>query len=248
MAALPFAGRCTIPLGHGQDPSLEGAMIDFERLRQSMVDSQIRPNDVTDPRVIAAMLELPRERFVPPARADLAYLDDDLVVREASATGAARYLLEPMIMAKLVQALDLSDSDRVLDVGCATGYSTALLSRLARAVVGLESDLDLAAAARSNLAELGLSAAQVAVGAMTAGSPESGPYDAILINGAVEIVPERLLQQLKDGGRLVAVVRAGPVGRATLYVRSGGTVSARPLFDAAIPPLPGFEAPRGFVF
>jgi protein-L-isoaspartate(D-aspartate) O-methyltransferase len=223
-------------------------MIDFERLRQSMVDSQIRPNDVTDPRVIAAMLELPRERFVPPARADLAYLDDDLVVREASATGAGRYLIEPMILAKLVQALELSDTDRVLDVGCTTGYSTAVLSRLAGAVVGLESDPDLAAAARSNLAEIGLSGTQVAVGAMAAGAPEAGPYDAILINGAVEIVPEPLFRQLKEAGRLVAVVRAGPVGRATLYVRSGGTVSARPLFDAAIPPLPGFEAPRGFVF
>src|SRR5690606_38215395 len=115
-------------------------MIDFERLRQSMVDSQIRPNDVTDPRILAAMLEVPRERFVPPERRDLAYLDDDIVVREAADGRAARYLVEPMILARLVQALDLSTEDRVLDVGCATGYSTAVLAHLAGSVYGLESE------------------------------------------------------------------------------------------------------------
>ena len=223
-------------------------MIDFERLRQSMVDSQIRPNDVTDPRIIGAMLDLPRERFVPAARAELAYLDDDLIVREAGATGPARYLIEPMILAKLIQALDLSDTDRVLDVGCATGYSTALLSRLAGAVVGLEPDAGLAAAARAVLAQLGATGAQIVVGPMTNGVPEAGPYDAIILNGAVEVIPEPLFDQLKEAGRLVAVVRAGPLGRATLHVRRGGAVSKRPLFDAAVPVLQGFEAPRHFVF
>jgi protein-L-isoaspartate(D-aspartate) O-methyltransferase len=223
-------------------------MIDFERLRQSMVDSQIRPNDVTDPRVIGAMLDLPRERFVPAARAELAYLDDDLIVREADAAGPARYLIEPMILAKLIQALDLSDTDHVLDVGCATGYSTALLSKLAGTVIGLESDPALAAAARKALGALGASGARVEAGTLPAGLPAAGPYDAILINGAVEVVPEALLAQLKESGRLVAVVRAGPLGRATLHIRRSGAVSKRPLFDAAVPPLPGFEAPRGFVF
>ena len=223
-------------------------MIDFEQLRQSMVDSQIRPNDVTDPRVIAAMLQVPRERFVPAARAGLAYLDDDLPVREAGAAGPARYLMEPMILAKLVQALDLSPGDSVLDIGCTTGYSTAVLAQLAGSVCGLEEDAELAADARRNLAQLGVPGAQIVEGPLAKGAPEAGPFDAILINGAVEIVPEPLLAQLKEGGRLVAVVRKAPPGRATLHVRSGGAVSARPLFDAAVPPLPGFEAPQGFVF
>jgi protein-L-isoaspartate(D-aspartate) O-methyltransferase len=223
-------------------------MIDFERLRHSMVDSQIRPNDVTDPRVLAAMLEVPRERFVPPGRAELAYLDDDLVVREASPTGAARFLIEPMILAKLVQALDVSANDRVLDVGCATGYSTAVFAKLAGSVVGLESDAELAAMARRTLADLASVETKVVQGPLTAGYQEGAPFDGIFVNGSVEIVPETLLVQLKEGGRLVAVVRSGPLGRATLHVKTGGAVSTRQLFDAAVPLLPGFEAPRGFVF
>jgi protein-L-isoaspartate(D-aspartate) O-methyltransferase len=223
-------------------------MIDFERLRQSMVDSQIRPNDVTDPRIIAAMLDLPRERFVPAARAELAYLDDDLIVSAASQGGPARFMVEPMILAKLIQALDLSAADHVLDVGCATGYSTALLSRLAGSVVGLESDAGVASAARENLTGLMAGGTQLVVGPLAGGAEPAGPYDAILINGAVEVVPEALIAQLKEGGRLVAVMRVGPLGRATLHTLQGGAVSRRPLFDAAIPSLPGFDAPRGFVF
>ena len=189
------------------------------------------------------MLEVPRERFVPPERRDLAYLDDDIVVREAAGGHAARYLVEPMILARLVQALDLSAEDRVLDVGCATGYSTAVLARLAGSVYGLESESDLAAAAQKNVAN-----AQIVTGPLTNGSAQAAPFDAILINGSVEVVPEPLLAQLKEGGRLAAVVRQGPPGRATLYARNNGAVSARPLFDAAVPPLPGFEAPQRFVF
>jgi protein-L-isoaspartate(D-aspartate) O-methyltransferase len=218
-------------------------MIDFDRLRQSMVDSQIRPNDVTDPRILAAMLEVPRERFVPPQRAGLAYLDDDIVVREAGEDSPARYLVEPMILARLVQALNLTAQDHVLDVGCTTGYSTAILSHLAGAVCGLESDSELAAAAQRNVPN-----ARIVTGPLTGGAALAGPFDAILINGSVEVVPESLLSQLKEGGRLVAVVRKGPPGRATVYARNNGAVSARPLFDAAVPPLPGFEAPQGFVF
>jgi protein-L-isoaspartate(D-aspartate) O-methyltransferase len=221
-------------------------MIDFARLRQSMVDSQIRPNDVTDPRVLAVMLEVPRERFVPPGRAELAYLDDDLLVREAGRDDPARYLMEPMILAKLVQALSLSPDDRVLDVGCATGYSTALLAELAGTVIGLESDPELAVAARAALA--GRGGAKIVQGDLTRGSPDVGPFDGILVNGSVEVVPESLLAQLKEGGRLVAVLRSGPLGRATLHLKTAGAVSTRQLFDAAVPPLPGFELPRGFVF
>jgi protein-L-isoaspartate(D-aspartate) O-methyltransferase len=226
----------------------ESTMIDFNRLRQSMVDSQIRPNDVTDLRIIGAMLDVPRERFVPPNRAGLAYLDDDLPVNDPAAGGTPRFLIEPMILAKLIQALDLSERERVLDVGCATGYSAALLRQLAAEVIALESDQELADAARRTLGELGMADVQVVNNPLTKGAAEAGPYDAILVNGSVEFVPDELLAQLKEGGRLVAVVRRGPLGRATLYLRASGAVSSRPLFDAAVPALPGFEVPRGFVF
>jgi len=220
-------------------------MIDFTRLRRSMVDSQIRPNDVTDPRIIEAMLELPRERFVPSARANLAYLDDDLSVSEG---GVKRCLIEPMVLARLVQALQLSETDRALDIGGATGYSTALLARLARHVVMVEEDPTLISAARQNLSELGIDNVEFATGPLKAGAPGKGSFDAILLNGSVEVVPQDLLAQLEEGGRLAAVVQGSPPGRATLYVRAGGVVSQRPVFDAAVTPLPGFEAPRGFVF
>lgn len=247
MAALRFAGRWTIGFP-GVDALFGGSMIDFSRLRRSMVDSQIRPNDVTDPRIIAAMLELPRERFVPAERAGLAYLDEDLPLREGEPGKPARFLIEPMVLAKLIQALQLSGTERVLDVGSATGYSASLLARLAGHVVALEEDAGLAAAARRTLAELGVHNVEPAAGPLPAGAPAKGPFDAIFINGAVEVVPDSLLSQLAEGGRLVAVVRRDPPGRALLYMRTGGTVSTRRLFDAAVPPLPGFEAPRGFVF
>lgn len=223
-------------------------MIDFTRLRRSMVDSQIRPNDVTDPRIIEAMLELPRERFVPAERAGLAYLDDDLPVRAGAPGCAPRYLIEPMVLARLIQALALSASDRVLDVGTATGYSAALLGRLAGQVVALEEDSELAAAARRTLADLGVANVEIVTGPLPSGAAAQGPYDSILLGGSVERIPDALLGQLKEDGRLVAVLRDPAPGRATLHLRSGGTVSRRTLFDAAIPPLPGFEAPRGFVF
>jgi protein-L-isoaspartate(D-aspartate) O-methyltransferase len=245
-AALPFADCCTIAFAARIQALPEGAMIDFTRLRRSMVDSQIRPNDVTDPRIIEAMLELPRERFVPRARANLAYLDDDLSVSDGS--GVTRCLIEPMVLARLVQALQLSETDRALDIGGATGYSTALLARLARHVVMVEEDPTLISAARRNLSELGIDNVEFATVPLKAGAPGKGPFDAILLNGSVEVVPQDLLAQLAEGGRLAAVVQGSPPGRATLYVRAGGVVSQRPVFDAAVTPLPGFEAPRGFVF
>jgi protein-L-isoaspartate(D-aspartate) O-methyltransferase len=246
-AALPFGGRCTIAFAARIQALSEGAMIDFTRLRRSMVDSQIRPNDVTDPRIIEAMLDLPRERFVPTARANLAYLDDDLSVSEGGG-GVTRCLIEPMVLARLVQALQLSETDRALDIGGATGYSTALLARLARHVVMIEEDPTLISAARRNLSELSIDNVEFATGQLKAGAPGRGPFDAILLNGSVEVVPPDLLAQLEEGGRLAAVVQGSPPGRAILYVRAGGVVSQRPVFDAAVTPLPGFEAPRGFVF
>jgi protein-L-isoaspartate(D-aspartate) O-methyltransferase len=223
-------------------------MIDYARQRQAMVEGQVHVNDVTDPRILAAMGELPREKFVPAARAALAYVDEDIPLRAMAAGKPVRYLIEPMVLAKLVQALSLNPNAHVLDVGCASGYSAALLGRLAGSVVALEEDAELVPIATRLLASLGATNVSVVSGALAAGWPKEGPYDAILLQGSVEIVPAALTDSLKDGGRLAAVVGSGRSAKATIYLRSGKVVSARPIFDAAIPPLPGFKAPREFVF
>jgi protein-L-isoaspartate(D-aspartate) O-methyltransferase len=220
-------------------------MFDLAAARRMMVDGQVRTSDVTDQRIIAAMLDLPRERFVPERYASLAYLDRDVAV---SASTPPRCLLKPMVLAKLIQAADVGPTDHVLDIGCATGYSTALLARLAQSVVALEEDATLARHARENLAATAASA-EVVIGPLADGWPGRAPYDVILINGAIEVVPERLLRQLAPGGRLVAVVGRAPTSRAVRYVAAGdGQASAVPVFDAAAPPLPGFARPQGFVF
>jgi protein-L-isoaspartate(D-aspartate) O-methyltransferase len=220
-------------------------MIDFAQARRTMVDGQVRVNDVTDAAVISAMLEVPREKFVPEARASLAYIDEDLCVLEAEGGGIARYLMEPMVLARMLQALEITPDSKVLDVGCATGYSAAVLSRIAGHVIALEEDAKLSGTARKLLRAKNV---EIVSGKVSAGWPAGAPYDAILIGGAVEEIPQSLTAQLKDGGRLAAVIRKDSAARAMLYVRSGDHVSARRLFDAAIPPLPGFEAPKTFVF
>jgi protein-L-isoaspartate(D-aspartate) O-methyltransferase len=221
-------------------------MIDVAAARRMMVDGQVRPSDVTDLRLIAAMLELPRERFLPPASAPLAYLDIDVPV---SAGGkAARYLLKPMVLAKLIQAAEIQESDRVLDVGCATGYSSAVLARLSRSVIALEEDVVLARTASEILRAVGAEAVTVVTGPLTGGWPAQAPYDVILVNGASEIVPQALSRQLQDGGRLLFVLKRGPAGKAMLYRRSGEEVSGQPIFDASAPLLPGFAQPPVFAF
>jgi protein-L-isoaspartate(D-aspartate) O-methyltransferase len=223
-------------------------MTDFATARRMMVDGQVRTSDVTDPRIIAAMLELPRERFVPQGKADLAYLDLDLPVTQPKPGGAARCLLKPMVLAKMVQAAGLGEDDHVLDVGCATGYSSALLARLAGSVIALEEDEALARLARENLAAVGAVNATVVSGPLTQGWQGRAPYDVIFVNGASEIVPHALARQLKEGGRLVAVVGRAPTGQAVVYRCVGGDISGWPIFDAAAPLLPGFAAPHTFVF
>jgi protein-L-isoaspartate(D-aspartate) O-methyltransferase len=220
-------------------------MIDFAQARRTMVDGQVRVNDVTDAALITAMLEVPREKFVPQSRASLAYIDEDLCVLEAAGGNAARYLMEPMVLARMIQALEIKPDAKVLDAGCATGYSAAVLSRVAGSVVALEEEATLAATAKKLLRE---SNVEVASGKAAAGWAAGAPYHAILIGGAVEDVPQALTAQLRDGGRLAAVIRKDSAAKAMLFVRTGGHVSARRLFDAAIPPLPGFEAPKSFVF
>jgi protein-L-isoaspartate(D-aspartate) O-methyltransferase len=223
-------------------------MTDFAAARRMMVDGQVRTNDVTDLRLQAAMLELPREIFVPRDKAALAYVDLDIPVREGASSVPARRLLKPMVLAKLIHAAEIGPQDRVLDVGCATGYSTAVLARLASAVVALEQDAALAGVAVENLRAVGGANATVVTGPLTEGWSAQAPYDVILVNGAIEIAPAKLLAQLKDGGRLVCVQGRGPASKAMLYRKGGGAVSGRPIFDAAAPLLPGFAELPAFVF
>lgn len=212
-----------------------------------MVDGQVRTQDVTDLRLLDALQDVPRERFVPPSLADLAYLDRDL---KLDTEGRPRALLKAAVLARLIQAAEITEVDHVLDVGCATGYSTAVLARLARSVVGLEEDEALAKRAEKNLVELGVGNATVHRGALNAGAPSSAPYDAIIVEGTIEMLPDALHAQLKDGGRLICIERQGkgPVSRANIYRSSAGDVSGYALFDAAAPLLPGFERPAEFVF
>lgn len=217
-------------------------MTDFAAARRNMVDCQVRPADVTDLRIISAMLDIPREQFVAPAMADLAYLDRDVAVGKE----AGRRLIKPMVLAKLVQAADIAETDSVLDVGCASGYAAALLGRISGRVVALEQEPALVEAARAALS--GYPNVEVATGALTAGWPQAAPYDAIVLEGAAEVVPENLLEQLKDGGRLVCVLGAGPEAKATLFRRSGKEFGSRHLFDIAAPVLPGFAKLPAFAF
>jgi protein-L-isoaspartate(D-aspartate) O-methyltransferase len=217
-------------------------MIDFTAARRMMVDGQVRTADVTDLRIIAAMLELPRERFVPDTNADLAYLDLDVPVDRE------RRLLKPMVLAKMVQAAAVKADDRVLDVGCTTGYSSALLARLARSVVALEEDPALARTAEENLKSIGPGNVTVVTGPLTQGWQADSRYDVIFVNGATEVVPHTLCGQLAEAGRLLVVFGGAPLGRATVYRAAGGDVSGWPIFDAAAPLLPGFAAVQAFVF
>jgi len=223
-------------------------MVDFQTARRAMVDGQVRTNDVTHLGLIAAMLEIPREAFVPEGRAALAYLDRDVTIADATATEPARYLMKPVVLARLIQAADPEPQDRVLVLGAGSGYAAAVLSRLAGAVVALEPNGGLAQRARSVLSSLGCDNVTVIRGPLADGAPASGPYDVILIDGGVEIVPEALCGQLSARGRLVAVVGAGPIGKATLSQAVNGKFSGRLLFDANAPVLPGLSAAPAFVF
>ncbi len=218
-------------------------MADFAAARQNMVDSQIRTNKVTDPELLSALAETPREQFLARHLQDIAYIDEDLAI------GGGRYLMEPMVLARMIQALDLDPGDVVLDVGCASGYSSAVLARLATAVVALECDEPLAREATANFAEMGIDNVVVVDDELSRGHAEQAPYQAIFLNGAVPAIPEVLIGQLAEGGRLCAVVDDGTgSGRAVRAVRRGATVARRVLFDANVPPLPGFAREPGFVF
>lgn len=218
-------------------------MIDFQSARLNMVDSQVRPNKVTDFAVLDAMLAVPRERFVPEHLRGIAYVDEDVPL------GSNRFLIEPMVFGRMLQLAAIGPEDVVLDVGCATGYASAVMSRLARSVVALEEDDALAQRAASSLKELGLTNVSLVEGPLAAGYPQRAPYDVIVFGGAVAAIPPAISGQLAEGGRLLAVLKPGAgMGKAILMTRVEGVLTSRVVFDAGTPMLPGFAPQPGFVF
>jgi protein-L-isoaspartate(D-aspartate) O-methyltransferase len=229
LSSLAFSHRLPQNCRVFQPQSRESAMTDFAAARTHMLDGQVRTSDVTDLRILWAMQTVERERFVPAKSRDLAYVDFDLPV------APGRF-----------QVANIRPNDRVLDVGCALGYSSAILARVAAHVIALEENHELAAAAREALA--GATNVQVVTGALADGYTASAAYDVIVIEGATEIEPDALLRQLSDGGRLVCILGGGPAAKAMLYTRSGDDAGGRPVFDTGAAVLPGFAKPPAFAF
>lgn len=219
-------------------------MTDFAAARANMIESQVRPNGITDSRIIAAMEQVAREDFVPESRKSVAYVDDDV---QLQADRGPRFLIEAMAFAKLLQLAQVKATDRVLCVGAATGYGSAVLARLAAGVVALECDSALAAVARRTLKDL--AHVKVVEGPLESGAKAQGPFDVILIEGRVAEVPQMLLGQLAEGGRLVAAVGETEMARACVYTSGKQGVSLRHAFDASVAALPGFARKKpAFVF
>ena len=219
---------------------------DFSERRVKMVDGQVRTTDVTSAPLLDALLSLPREAFVPSTQQDIAYIDEDILV--ADSPEGPRYLMEPSPLAKLLQLGEVGTGDHALVIGCGTGYSAAVLSRLAKSVIALESDPGLADLAKATLADLGCDNVTVVKGTLREGHLTGAPYDVIFVDGSIEVVPESLSDQLGEGGRLVAVEGRGNAGIARLFLKTSGVVTGRRAFNAAIKPLPGFERAEAFVF
>ncbi|SCZ07577.1 protein-L-isoaspartate O-methyltransferase family protein [Microvirga guangxiensis] len=220
-------------------------MVDFSQARRMMVDSQLRTFDVNDIPLLDAMDSVPREMFVLPGREELAYIDQNILVSDGA---TRRFMLSPMNLGRMIQALEVNAGEKALDVASGRGYAAAVLNKLGAQVTALEADEALAADARSSLAAASAGNVQVVVGALDQGHAEQAPYDLILINGALDVRPDALLQQLAEGGRLVCVKGRGRAARATLYVRSGDAFGERTLFDAAAPVLAPFVQEPGFTF
>lgn len=215
-------------------------MTEFSNRRVIMVDTQVRPSDVTKFPIIEAMLTVPREVYMPSGKREAAYVGENVDI------GNGRVLLEPRTLAKLLDALDIQPTEMVLDLGCGLGYSTAIIARLAEAVVAVEEDEGLATEAQRTLSQEGVDNAAVVVGKLAHGAAKHGPYDVITVQGAVETVPEALLAQLKDGGRIGCVFMEGALGVARVGYKADGRINWRYVFNAAAPVLPGFTAVRSF--
>ncbi|WP_428687953.1 protein-L-isoaspartate O-methyltransferase family protein [Roseibium sp.] len=216
-------------------------MTDFARRRTTMVDTQVRPSDVTRFPIIEAMLSVPRELFVPASRREAAYAGEHIDL------GENRVVLDPRTQAKMLEAADIQPDETVLDVGSGLGYSSALAAHMAEAVIALEESAERVAEAEAALAEAGVDNVAVVEGALAEGAAKHGPYDVILVEGAVEHMPDALTEQLKEGGRIVAIFSEGSLGTVRVGYRIDGEVSWRFAFNAGAPVLPGFEARRAFV-
>ncbi len=217
-------------------------MSDTAQARQNMIDTQLRPNEVNDERIIGAITSVHREKFVPKKLSGVAYLDDDIPV------APGRSLMGPMVFARLIDAADVKETDLVLDVGCATGYSSAVLGRLAEAVVALEEDEALAKTAIDILADEECDNVAVVTGPLVDGLAAQGPYDLIFINGMIDDLPQQLVDQIAEGGRLICVLNDNGVGKATYVTNENGLLGKRILFDAYIPALAAFNRKAEFTF
>ncbi|WP_163849214.1 protein-L-isoaspartate O-methyltransferase family protein [Pseudooceanicola aestuarii] len=215
-------------------------MTDFAARRRMMVDTQVRPSDVTKYPIISAMLSVPREAFVPADRQEAAYLGENIEL------GGNRVLLEPRTLAKMLDALNIQPTDLVLDIGPAHGYSAAVIARMAEAVIAVEEDAQFVSDAQQALTAEDADNVVLQDGALTAGAPEHGPYDVMILQGAVEIVPDALLDQLKEGGRIAALFSEGHLGAVRIGYKIDGAVTWRFAFNAGAPVLPGFEKVRAF--
>lgn len=216
-------------------------MTDFAARRTMMVDTQVRPSDVTKYPIIDAMLTVPREAFVPDHSRDAAYAGQNVDL------GNGRVEMEPRTLAKMLDALDVQNDELVLNVGCGLGYSAAVLARIADFVVAVEDDDAMARDAEAALSENGIDNVAVMTGALVEGNAKNGPYDVILLGGAVEHMSDALLDQLKDGGRIAAIFADGMLGTVRIGYKIDGDVVWRFSFNAGAPVLPGFEARRAFV-
>lgn len=223
-------------------------MSNFQAERENMIESQIRPNGVTNVALLRAMREMPREVFVPPSQRNLAYMDGALRVEAARDGRPARYLLPPMVFAKLAQLAAVKETDRVLDIGPATGYSTAILAKLAKEVIGVECDAGLAALAQDALSQEGIENAKLITGPLEEGAPEEEPFDVIFVNGRLGCEPEKLLTQLTAGGRLVAIMGTETAPKGRLFTKIDSTIQDVMAFDAGAPLLPGFDPKPVFTF
>jgi len=217
-------------------------MADYALRRTTMVDTQVRPSDVTKFPIIEAMLKIPREAFVPASKREAAYVDAHVDL------GGHRVVLDPRTLAKMLEAVDIQPDELVLDIGVGYGYSSALAAHLAEAVVALEEDDALAAEAERALSETNSDNVAVVQGALAEGASKHGPYDVIMIQGAVAHVPDAITDQLKDGGRIVAIFQDGALGVVRVGYRIDDDITWRFSFNASAPLLPGFEASRAFVF